>query len=196
MRRAFAWARERDGRIEGDFPGLRSQLVSEAGRGRSSALSHCAISMPKELETDPSYLARSAELVEEPELRTWWLQRDRLQPYLDELTIDQRQPARPRSLPAGGALPWRDRARGRGDLRAADARQLGAATVRDRRTSSGHRRGRSAPRPRPRRRWRWQRATGEGARCRSARCWRAAASHSSFRNRSRRKPNDRAARSS
>jgi hypothetical protein len=84
MRRAFAWARERDGRIEGDFPGLRSQLVSEPGEEELAPLALRYLDA-KEIEADPSHLARSAELVEEPELRTWWLQRDRLQSYLDEL---------------------------------------------------------------------------------------------------------------
>jgi hypothetical protein len=85
MRRAFAWARERDGRIEGDFPGLRSQVVSEAGEENLPPLALRYVDA-KEIEADPAHLARSAELVEEPEFRTWWMQRDRLQGYLDELT--------------------------------------------------------------------------------------------------------------
>jgi hypothetical protein len=85
MRRAFAWARERDGRVDGDFPGLRSQVVSEAGEENLAPLVLRHLDA-KELETDPTHLARSAELVEEPEFRTWWMQRESLQGYLDELT--------------------------------------------------------------------------------------------------------------
>jgi hypothetical protein len=91
MRRAFRWARERNGRIEGDFPGLRSQIVSEPGEEDVAPLVFRYIDAAG-LEADPGPLSRSAELVEEPEFRTWWLQRDRLQPYLDDLAAIKDSP--------------------------------------------------------------------------------------------------------
>lgn len=85
MRRAFTWARERNGRVDGDFPALRSQVVAEAGEENLAPLILRHVD-DAAVEADPSHLARSELLLQEPEFRTWWLQPDRLRPYLDELT--------------------------------------------------------------------------------------------------------------
>jgi hypothetical protein len=91
MRRAFRWAAERGNRVEGDFPGLRQRALGNAAAVDLPPLVFAHLGAA-EIEAEPAFLARSDELVEEPEFRTWWLQRDRLQSFLDQLVAIKDSP--------------------------------------------------------------------------------------------------------
>ena len=84
MHRAFEWARERGTRMTGDYPALRAQLMrSPAAESMPpivlSRVDSATLAAPETL------LAESPRLLEEPELRTWFLSENDLKPYLDEL---------------------------------------------------------------------------------------------------------------
>lgn len=83
MHRAFEWARARGTRMAGDYPALRVQLT------RQPAPQTMAPSVLARLDaatlTDADLLAHSPALLEEPELRTWFLTEPELKPYLDEM---------------------------------------------------------------------------------------------------------------
>lgn len=75
VHRAFEWARAAGARMEGDYPGLRAQFAREAPAERSPLPAPVA---------DAEALARSAELLGEPELRTWFRPPDELEPFVRE----------------------------------------------------------------------------------------------------------------
>jgi len=83
VRRAFDWARARDARMEGDYPALRAQFSRQPAPTERPA----APPMPPDTPTldDSTALANSAELLGEPELRTWFRPIEELQPFLQEL---------------------------------------------------------------------------------------------------------------
>jgi hypothetical protein len=81
--RAFRWATEKGHPVEGDYRGLRAQLVKEPvaempplifGRLDVAAV-----------RADAQLLAESDQLLEEKEFRTWFFDREILKPYLDEM---------------------------------------------------------------------------------------------------------------
>ena len=75
VHRGFEWARAAGARMEGDYPGLRAQFAREAPAETSPLPAPVA---------DPEALARSAELLGEPELRTWFRPPEELEPFLRE----------------------------------------------------------------------------------------------------------------
>src|SRR5262249_40233924 len=85
MHRAFEWARSRGTRMTGDYPALRAQLTRQAP---NTAMPPVAALRVNEAGSpaDESALRASTGLLEEPELRTWFLPEDELKPYLEELT--------------------------------------------------------------------------------------------------------------
>jgi hypothetical protein len=88
--RAFRWATEKGGPISGDYRGLRAQLTKEPvpemqplifTRLEADAVRH-----------DPALVVRSETLLEEKEFRTWFFDRDALQPYVDQIAQIQDSP--------------------------------------------------------------------------------------------------------
>jgi len=83
VRRAFQAARTRESRMEGDYPALRAQLWRDPPTE--------ATPLPP-ARADDAALARSAELLAEPELRTWFRTAEDLAPYLEEFGSVQDSP--------------------------------------------------------------------------------------------------------
>ncbi len=80
--RALEWARQGGRSVDGDYPSLRSQLTSEAVlRDMSSPIAGFADSLPVE----DVHLVDSAELLIEPELRTWLMDDDLAQQAVQQL---------------------------------------------------------------------------------------------------------------
>lgn len=88
--RAFRWATEKGRPISGDYRGLRAQLTKEPvpempplifTRLEADAVRH-----------DPALVVRSETLLEEKEFRTWFFDRDALQPYVDQIAQIQDSP--------------------------------------------------------------------------------------------------------
>jgi hypothetical protein len=84
MRRAFAWARERNASVAGDFPALRAQLTNEPGADELPPIIWSRLDSAK-IDADSAALASSPEVLNEPELRTWFFGPEQLEPYLREL---------------------------------------------------------------------------------------------------------------
>lgn len=80
--RAFGWASAR-GESGGDYPGLRAQLIKEPVAAMEPPI-YRHIDREAMLG-DAKLLEESATLLDEKELRTWFLDRETVQPYLDEL---------------------------------------------------------------------------------------------------------------
>jgi hypothetical protein len=80
VRRAFDWARARAARMDGDYPALRAQLSRHPAPTERPALPTVGAH-----PADDAALAASAELLGEPELRTWFRPLEELQPYLEEM---------------------------------------------------------------------------------------------------------------
>ncbi|MFN8640319.1 MAG: hypothetical protein U0802_01135 [Candidatus Binatia bacterium] len=83
IRRAFQWARAAGTRMEGDYPALRAQWAHDPVTETSPLAPPAA---------DEAALARSAELLAEPELRTWFRTAEDLAPVLEELGAVQESP--------------------------------------------------------------------------------------------------------
>ena len=83
VRRAFDAARAAGARMEGDYPALRAQLWREPASDTSP--------LPPPLADDGA-LARSAEVLREPELRTWFRSAEELAPFLEEFSGIQDSP--------------------------------------------------------------------------------------------------------
>ncbi len=84
VHRAFEWARARGTRMAGDYPALRAQFTRQPA---PEAMPPSALTRVGEaaLAADESLLAQSSGLLEEAELRTWFLGAEQLKPFLDEL---------------------------------------------------------------------------------------------------------------
>jgi len=82
MHRAFAWARGRGAHMHGDYPGYRAQLLREPAPEDLPPLILSRLDAA-EVRADEALRGQSRELVKEKEFRTWFLTRERLQPYLD-----------------------------------------------------------------------------------------------------------------
>lgn len=84
IHRAFEWARARGTRMSGDYPALRAQLTRQPPP-ESMPPSALARVSAAALAADAGLLTQTVELLEAPELRTWFFTRDQLKPFLDEL---------------------------------------------------------------------------------------------------------------
>ncbi|MGD9764239.1 MAG: hypothetical protein AB7V27_11035 [Candidatus Binatia bacterium] len=90
LHRAFGWAREHGTRMEGDYPALRAQFSRQAPfesepPGQRDGLEAALVSAPQAL-------TQSAELLSEPEFRTWFRSAEELKPFLDELAAVRDSP--------------------------------------------------------------------------------------------------------
>jgi hypothetical protein len=83
VRRAFEMARASGARMEGDYPALRAQLWREPAADVSP--------LPPPV-ADEAALGRSADLLREPELRTWFRTPEELAPFLEEFSSVQDSP--------------------------------------------------------------------------------------------------------
>lgn len=83
LRRAFEWALARGTRMDGDYPALRAQFA------RTAAPSTSPLAVPA---TTAAALIAAAELLGEPELRTWFRPAEDLAPYLEELAAVKDSP--------------------------------------------------------------------------------------------------------
>jgi hypothetical protein len=81
VRRAFDWARAHAARMDGDYPALRAQLSRQPAPTERPVLP--VTDAPS--ADDAAALAASADLLGEPELRTWFRPLEELQPYLEEM---------------------------------------------------------------------------------------------------------------
>ncbi len=80
--RALQWAKQRQGNMHGDYPRLRSLLVSTPPQALPSPIyAHLSAD---EIRSDRALEADSLNLLTEPEMRTWFLPHERLAPYLEE----------------------------------------------------------------------------------------------------------------
>lgn len=84
MDRAFRWAQERGGRVEGDYPGLRGQILRTPAPADLPPLVGARLNL-KAIRADADLLEQSVQLLEEKEFRTWFFDPDTLKPYLDAL---------------------------------------------------------------------------------------------------------------
>jgi len=82
IHRAFEWSRSRGTRMNGDYPGLRAQLTRQPPSESLPALAQLEAAARA---ADDSALARSGDLLTEPEFRTWFLTAEDLKPDLEEL---------------------------------------------------------------------------------------------------------------
>lgn len=85
IHRAFGWARRHESPMSGDYRAARAQITRESEPEDMPPLIFRYVD-PADVRSEGAHLARSAELLNEKELRTWFLPPDRLRPYLDELT--------------------------------------------------------------------------------------------------------------
>lgn len=83
VRRAFDTARAAGARMEGDYPALRAQLWRDPPTETSPLPAPVA---------DDALLARSAEMLGEPEMRTWFRGPEELAPFLEEFSNVQDSP--------------------------------------------------------------------------------------------------------
>ncbi|HVN83769.1 MAG TPA: hypothetical protein VMW17_02885 [Candidatus Binatia bacterium] len=84
VNRAFRWAQARGGRIEGDYPGLRAQIVRSSSASDLPPLVLSKLDVAT-IRAQPALLAESAALAEEKEFRTWFFDPETLQPYLEAM---------------------------------------------------------------------------------------------------------------
>lgn len=91
IHRAFEWARARGTPMTGDYPALRSQITREAPPRELPPLVYSEID-PEEVRADRSLRARSVQLLEEQELRTWFFGPELVKPYLDEIAAARESP--------------------------------------------------------------------------------------------------------
>ncbi|HUI28043.1 MAG TPA: hypothetical protein VL403_18325 [Candidatus Kryptonia bacterium] len=84
MDRAFRWAQQRGSRVEGDYPGLRAQVVRTPAPIDLPPLVFSRLD-PESIRAQPALLAESPTLAEEKEFRTWFFDPESLRPYLEAL---------------------------------------------------------------------------------------------------------------
>jgi hypothetical protein len=91
IHRAFQWARARGTSMHGDYPALRAQIAREPA---PTSMDHPVLALLDRdaVRADAAALARSAELLEEKELRTWFLSADEARPYLEDVSGAQESP--------------------------------------------------------------------------------------------------------
>lgn len=88
MHRAFEWAQAHATRMTGDYPGLRAQF-SPQPPSESPAM---PAPEPAGAAAEDAALAASAELLDAPELRTWFRTEAELRPDLEQLTAVRESP--------------------------------------------------------------------------------------------------------
>jgi hypothetical protein len=88
--RAFRWASERGETVSGDWPGLRAQLIKQPV-SEMQPLIFERLDV-EAVRGDQGLVEESRSLVEEPELRTWFLDPDEAKPYVEEMVEARSSP--------------------------------------------------------------------------------------------------------
>jgi len=83
VHRAYAWTRQRDGRVEGDYLAMRAQITHAAAPAEME--NPVWQTIRREEVAAGAALESSAEVFGEPELRTWFPDPTLLAPFLEEL---------------------------------------------------------------------------------------------------------------
>lgn len=91
IHRAFQWARARGTHMHGDYPAMRTQIAREPAPESMEPLVFTRIDR-EAVRADAAALAQSAELLQEKELRTWFLSAEEAQPYLENVSGAQESP--------------------------------------------------------------------------------------------------------
>jgi hypothetical protein len=91
IHRAFEWARARGTRMEGDYPAIRAQFARQAPPADIAPPVLARVNAAAR-DADPVLLAASSAVLAEPELRTWFLTADDLEPELGELASVKESP--------------------------------------------------------------------------------------------------------
>lgn len=91
IHRAFQWARARGTHMHGDYPALRTQITREPAPEAMEPLVFARVDRDA-VRADAAALAQSAELLQEKELRTWFLSAEEARPYLEDVSGAQESP--------------------------------------------------------------------------------------------------------
>ena len=91
VHRAFEWARQRQTPMTGDYPAARARILKDPPPADLPPLALERLNATA-VRGDETLLARSAELLDEKEFRTWFLGPDEIRPYLDEVSSAQETP--------------------------------------------------------------------------------------------------------
>jgi hypothetical protein len=83
--RAFQWARARKTPMHGDYPALHAQLTRDPAPTDMEPLVFTQLDRDA-VRADAAALAQSGELLQEKELRTWFLTAEEAQPYLEDVS--------------------------------------------------------------------------------------------------------------
>jgi hypothetical protein len=90
MHEGYERARARNGKEIESYPALRSHLLSTPAQPMEIPLSTDL--NPEAIAADENLLATSVQLLEEPELQRWLLDRHQARPYLEQITQAQESP--------------------------------------------------------------------------------------------------------
>ena len=86
LQEGVRWAREREGSVQGDYTSLRSHLTSEAATEEAAGpLDEMPALLGQDASERASHVAGSAEVLLEPEMRTWLLDEGVARGAVDEL---------------------------------------------------------------------------------------------------------------
>lgn len=91
IHRAFEWARARGTPMHGDYPALRTQIAREPAPEAMEPLVFTRLDRDA-VRADLAALAQSADLLQEKELRTWFLNAEEARPYLEDVSGAQESP--------------------------------------------------------------------------------------------------------
>lgn len=91
IHRAFQWARTQGTPMHGDYPALRTQITREPAPETMEPLVLTRLDRAA-VRADAAALAQSAELLQEKELRTWFLNAEEARPYLEDVSGAQETP--------------------------------------------------------------------------------------------------------
>jgi hypothetical protein len=91
IHRAFQWARAQGTPMHGDYPAARTQITREPAPDGMEPLVLARIDR-EAVRADAAALAQSAEILQEKELRTWFLSAEEARPYLEDVSGAQESP--------------------------------------------------------------------------------------------------------
>lgn len=91
VHRAFQWARAHGTHMHGDYPALRMHIARDPAPETMDPLAFALLDRDA-VRADVAALAQSAELLEEKELRTWFLSEEEVRPYLEDVSGAQESP--------------------------------------------------------------------------------------------------------
>lgn len=91
IHRAFQWARAQGTPMHGDYPAARTQITREPAPDAMEPLVLTRLDR-EAVRADGAALAQSAEILQEKELRTWFLSAEEARPYLEDVSGAQESP--------------------------------------------------------------------------------------------------------